>query len=137
MDEFLIMREPKQSSLNFGSQTNAALRGAQFRSRELTDGSLFPFGKNRERGLRMHEVPLTYYRWFLTEARPEFRAAWPSVEAYATALLADERAAQAKALAASKKGRAVVPRRPEEIGAPQQQRPADKSCLRKFMEENK
>lgn len=60
-----------------------ALRQSQFRARPLTDGSMFPFGKNRERGLRMHEVDLSWYRWFLKEAKPEFRAAWPSVTQYA------------------------------------------------------
>lgn len=78
----------------------ASLKQQQWRARPLTDGSMFPFGKNREHGLRMHEVELSWYRWFL--AQP-WAGEWPAVAAYARDILAPEREQAAVSARAGKK----------------------------------
>jgi hypothetical protein len=62
----------------------AAARQAAWRARPLTDGSPFPFGKYRDLGSRMEDVPMKYYRWFLEQ---EWSTSWPAVAAYAQKLL--------------------------------------------------
>lgn len=83
----------KQLPLFTKSTGAIALRQASFRARELTDGSLFPFGANRKAGKRMADVDLTWYRWFL--AQP-WAGEWPGVAAYARDVLAPEREQQAQ-----------------------------------------
>lgn len=61
---------------------------------KLTDGSLFPFGTNRKRGLRMMQVKLEYWRWYLKQA---WKGDHPEVLEYALDRTKDERAAVAQA----------------------------------------
>lgn len=45
----------------------------------LVDDDIFPFGKHREQGTRMKDVPASYLDWFDGQ---EWAHRWPGVVAY-------------------------------------------------------
>lgn len=59
---------------------------------DLTEGDIFPFGWRKEQGVKMMDVDMTWYRWFLEQ---HWAQKWPGVQKYALKILAPERAARA------------------------------------------
>jgi hypothetical protein len=90
----------------------------------LSDGDPFPFGAARRNGLRMCQVDLKFYRWFLQQP---WAAKWPRVQEYALEILRPEREAVA---AASRKPRAVAP-------APKPSAAASQAAFEEFKRQTK